>query len=87
MKIFRIQKTPKVQNSIPTPPISYDRNNVTKKEFSEYIQYLATNKINKTIQEPDRFVTESERKGKNAFKEFVKYLAENKINKTFITKV
>lgn len=86
MKIFKIRKTPKFQNNTPTPPITYDRNNVTAKEFREYIQYLSTNKINKTIQEPDRFVTEAERKEKNAFKKLVNYLAENKINKTFITK-
>ncbi len=86
MKFFRLQKTPKFENNIPIPPITYDRNNVTAKEFREYIQYLSTNKINKTIQTPDRFVTEAERKEKSAFKRFINYLAENKINKTFITK-
>ncbi len=71
-------------------PIVYDRNNVTAAEFKKYIHWLAENHINKTVQEPDRFVTEAERaileKKKTELEEyrnFVRYLAENNINRTF----
>ena len=84
------QQTKTTVKNIPPCPITYDRNNVTSAEFKEYIHWLAENNINKTIQEPDRFVTEAERaileKKKlelEKYRNFVKYLAENKINRTF----
>ncbi len=64
-------------------PIVYDRNNVTAAEFKKYISWLAENGINKTFQEPDRFVTVAERKSAQEYKNYVNYLAQNNINKTF----
>ncbi len=80
----------KVIKNIPPCPIIYDRNNVTEAEFKKYIHWLAENHIDRTVQEPDRFVTKIEKaileKKKQKFEEyrrFVRYLAENNINKTF----
>ena len=64
-------------------PIVYDRNNVTAAEFKKYIHWLAENGINKTFKEPDRFVSEAERKSSQEYQNFVGYLAINNINKTF----
>lgn len=92
MKITKIMKiikgTPKknVKEVIPPPPIDYDRNNVTREEFQQYVHYLAKYKINKTFREPDRFVTEAERQERKNFREYVHYLAANNINRVFITK-
>ena len=72
------------------PKWLYDRSNVTAAEFKKYIHWLAENHINRTIQEPDRFVTEAERatmeKRKlelEEYRNFARYLAENNINRTF----
>ena len=94
LKIFRRlaehQQTKTTLKNIPPCPIIYDRNNVTASEFKKYIHWLAENHINKTVHEPDRFVTEVERaileKKKlelEEYRNFVRYLAENNINKTF----
>lgn len=94
LKIFRKlvepQEIKKIQKNIPPCPIIYDRNNVTAEEFKKYIHWLSENHINKTVIEPDRFVTEAERaiieKKKlelEKYRNFIKYLAENKINRTF----
>ena len=94
LKIFRRlaepQQTKEIKNNIPPCPIIYDRNNVTATEFKKYIHWLAENHINKTVQEPDRFVTEAERaileKKKTELEEyrkFVRYLAKNNINRIF----
>ena len=91
MKIYKIfqnlflhNQAQKVEKSIPPCPITYNRNNVTAEEFKKYIKWLAENKINKTVHEPDRFITEAERNNMDEFKKLVKYLAENNINRTFI---
>lgn len=89
-RLFKHQQTNTTIKNIPPCPIIYDRNNVTAAEFKEYIHWLAENNINRTIQEPDRFVTESERAilGKKKleleeYRNFVRYLSENNINRTF----
>ena len=63
MKILKIfgrliepQQTKEIKKIIPPCPIVYDRNNVTAKEFKEYIKWLAENNINLTVQEPDKFI-------------------------------
>ena len=74
----------KPKTNVPIPPITkYDPNNVTKKEFAEYVHYLAKHKINQTFIEPSKFVTEAERTEKQNFREYVHYLAKNKINRKF----
>ena len=94
LKIFRRlakhQQTKTTTKNISPCPIIYDRNNVTATEFKKYIHWLAENHINRTVQEPDRFVTEAERaileKRKlelEEYRNFVRYLAENNINRTF----
>ena len=97
MKIFKIfnnllKTQTKVQNhkKIPNHPIIYDRTNVTKEEFSQYVKYLAENNINKTFIEPDRFITQAEKKQQQIrekelqeYREFVHNLAKNNINRTF----
>ena len=90
-KLIEPQQTKTTLKKIPTCPIIYDRNNVTAAEFKKYVHWLAENNINRTVQEPDRFVTEAERtaleKRKaelDEFRKFVRYLAENNINRTFI---
>lgn len=94
LKIFRRlaeqQQTKATVKNIPPCPIIYDRNNVSAEEFKKYIHWLAENHINRTVHEPDRFVTEAERtileKKKSELEEyrnFVRYLAENNINRTF----
>ena len=87
LKIFRRlaehQQTKTTLKNIPPCPIIYDRNNVTASEFKKYIHWLAENHINRTVQEPDRFVTEAERAELEEYRNFVRYLAENNINKTF----
>ena len=92
MKILNILKShikPKI--SKPVPPIIYDRNNVTADEFKQYVKYLAENNINKTFWEPDKFITQAERKQKQIkeielqeYRDFVHYFAENNINRTFL---
>lgn len=86
----RQQNINKLEHNIPVPPIIYDRSNVTAEEFRKYIHYLAENKINKIVYEPDRFVTEAEREAAKKkyeevgrYREFVKNLAEAKTNYTF----
>ena len=94
LKIFRKLVEPQQSKStiknISPFPIVYDRNNVTAAEFKKYIHWLAENNINRTVREPDRFVTETERaileKKKlelEEYRNFVRYLAENNINRTF----
>ena len=97
MKVLRIienlfnSKHVENKHIIPLPPVVYDRNNVTAKEFREYIHWLAENNINKTVYEPDRFITETERKllekrkaELEEYRKFVRYLSENNINRIFI---
>ena len=97
MKVIKIfhrliepQQTRATLKNIPPCPIIYDRNNVTAAEFKKYVHWLAENNINRTVQEPDKFVTEAERavleKKKlelEEYRNFVRYLAENNINRTF----
>ena len=97
MKILKIfqnlsksQQTKEIKKFITPCPIEYNRNNVTAAEFKKYIYWLAENRINRTVQEPDRFVTEAERvileKRKSEleeFRNFVRYLAKNSINRVF----
>ena len=97
MKILKIfsrlieqQQTKGLKKNISPCPIIYDRNNVTASEFKEYIHWLAENGINRTVHEPDRFVSETERatleKRKlelSEYRNYVRYLAENNINRTF----
>jgi len=91
MKIYKIfqnlflhNRVQKTEKSIPTCPITYNRKNVTAGEFKKYINWLAENNINKTFHEPDRFVTEAERKNMDEFKKQINYLAQNNIGTTFI---
>ena len=87
-KIFHSSPKPKPKQ-VEAPPY-YDSKNATIEEFKAYVQYLAKNKINRTFYEPERLVTEAERKAKQQkeiklkpFREFVHYLAENNVNRTF----
>lgn len=77
--------TSKLSKDVMSHLIDYNPNNITEKEFRDFVHYLATNKINKTFVEPKKFITESERQKLQDFRERVQYLAENKINKTFIS--
>ena len=90
LNLFNPPKVLNNQKILPPCPIRYDRNNVTASEFRKYIHWLAENKINKVVIEPDRFVTEAERElsvKKNLetekFRKFVRYLSENNINMNF----
>ena len=90
LNLFNPQKVLNKQKIIPPCPIQYDRNNVTESEFKNYIHWLAENKINRVVIEPDRFVAEAERElsaKKNLetekFRKFVRYLSENNINMNF----
>ncbi len=81
-KIFSFLSTPVREQS---KRISgYDPNNVTRKEFREFVHYLAENKINRTFVEPEKYTTETERLELQKFRERINYLAKNKINHTFI---
>ncbi|MBQ2611437.1 hypothetical protein IJF81_03495 [bacterium] len=89
-RLFEHQQTKTSIKNTPPCPIIYDRNNVTAEEFRKYIHWLSENNINRTIQEPDRFVTKAERaileKKKlelEEYRNFVKYLSKNSINRTF----
>jgi hypothetical protein len=87
-KIFHSSPKPKPKQ-VEAPPF-YDSKNATIEEFRTYVHYLAKNNINRTFYEPDRFVTEAERKAQKQkeaelkpFREFVHNLAVNNINRTF----
>lgn len=90
-KILRKIFQPKlVKNTIPPCPIVYDRNNITVEEFKKYVHWLATNNVNKTFYEPDKFITQTERKELlkrkaelEEYGKFVSNLAKNNINRTF----
>ena len=82
--IVRPKRIIQASNEIPPCPINYDPNNVTRKEYRQFVQYLAKYGINRTFREPDRFVTEAERAERKAFSDRVRYLAQNGINTTFI---
>ena len=84
ISIFRPNRIIQVSNEIPSCPIDYDPNNVTREEFRQFVRYLAKYGINRTFREPDRFVTEAERAEKKAFSDRVRYLAQNGINTPFI---
>ncbi|MBR1776836.1 hypothetical protein IJ750_07180 [bacterium] len=73
----------KIQKIIDSCPIAYNRNNVTSKEFKTFLNWLAKNNIQYTFHEPDKFITEAERKESEEFQKHINYLAENGINKTF----
>ena len=81
-QIFR--PNPTVDQKVIEAMPNYDPSNATLEEFRNYVRYLAKNNINKTFREPDRLVTEEERKEMAQFREKVRYLAENNINMTFI---
>ena len=75
-----------VKKEIPPCPIVYDRKNVTVEEYRQYVRWLSENNINRTFYEPDRFVTEADRKRQlelDEYKKFVRYLRENNINREF----
>lgn len=79
-----------VQKKPIEPALHYDSKNATIEEFRAYVQYLAKNNINKTFYEPERLVTEAERKAQqkkeeelNQYREFVHNLAKNNVNRTF----
>ena len=79
-----------IKKSIPPCPIVYDRNNVTAEEFKEYVHWLAKNNVNKTFYEPDKFITQAERRvlakresELEEYRKFIRNLAENNINRTF----
>lgn len=87
-KIFSKIEKPKTVKTASVP--SYDSRNATIEEFRNYVQYLAKNNINRTFYEPERLVTEEERKLKlkkeeelKPFREFVHNLAKNNVNRTF----
>ena len=89
LNIFKPQIKPKKFN--PVSPVIYDRNNVTANEFKQYVRYLSENRINRSFREPDKFVTEDERKQQQLkekklkeYRDFVHYLAEHNINRTFL---
>lgn len=90
-KIFQSKSLCECKKVIPPSPIvTYNPSNVTAEEFKAYINWLASNGINKTIIEPDRYVTKMERKllekQKNEhleFRKFLSFLSENNINRTF----
>ena len=95
MKIGRIisgifKSAPRVKAKTVEVPPSYDSKNATLDEFKAYVHYLAKNNINRTFYEPERLVTEAERKAQKQkeeelkpFRKFVHHLAENNINRTF----
>ena len=87
-KIFK--PTPQLKAKTVEVPPSYDSKNATLDEFKAYVHYLAKNNINRTFYEPERLVTEAERKAQKQkeeelkpFRKFVHHLAENNINRTF----
>ena len=88
LKIFTSIVSPKriiqVSNKVPPCPINYDPNNVTRKEYRQFVQYLAKYGINRTFREPDRFVTLEERAELERFRNKVRYLAKNGINQIFV---
>ena len=89
-KIFQTKPIENVEKATSPCPVVYNRNNVTSEEFKKFVHWLATNKINKTFYEPDKFVTQAERKAQEKrqvkleeYRKFVQYLAKNNIDKTF----
>lgn len=88
-KIFQTKPIKNVEKTTSPCPIAYNRNNVTAEEFKKYVHWLASNKINKTFYEPDKFITQEERKAQKKqveleeYKKFVQNLAKNNINRTF----
>ena len=79
--IFSTKNTKKTKDLV--PPIAYNPRNVTRDEFKSYIKYLAENNINRTIYEPEKFITTTKRLEQQAYKNFVKKLADSKSNLTF----
>ena len=89
LKVFRSifqQKTIKEPpKTIPPCPISsYDPDNVTLEEFQKYIHWLSKYGIRRTFREPQKFVTEDERKELEEFKKRIHYLSKNEIGCPFI---
>jgi len=89
-KIFQPKPIERIENSIPSCPIIYNRNNVTIEEFRKYVHWLATNNVNRTFYEPDKFITQAEREvlekrkaDLEEYRKFVRNLAENNISRTF----
>ena len=89
-RLFGHQQPKTTHKNIPSCPIIYDKSNVTAEEFKKYIHWLAENDINRTVQEPDGFITKTERaimeKKKQKlenYRNFLRNLAENEINRTF----
>lgn len=90
-KIFpSVKKAASTVQKKTEPAPHYDSKNATLEEFRAYVQYLAKNNINRTFYEPERLVTEAERKAQqkkeaelNQYREFVHNLAKNNVNRTF----
>lgn len=84
MKIKSVELPKSLEKSLKYNP-RLDTRLMTANEFKDYVKYLATNRINKCFNEPDKFITAEERQKTFNFKKMVKYLAENRINRTFFS--